>query len=199
MFSEAIETVFAPSKAELPTLPKVDILPARITKHSPLGPIFHDESTNAGNLAVLDDIFSRQYCLGGDSNVYLTRLFLVYGDQKTVERIRSCKRLRRRATRPYDSLQWALPVAGLFHLKMNYLYMISKCHYGGIGGDPSTLHDAANYWRRKKISKTKSDFFALEELVIHSFKARVVAIYWSLLSNTGLGEHRSIWPSIIAN
>ncbi|KAJ5557875.1 hypothetical protein N7513_003461 [Penicillium frequentans] len=62
------------------------------------------------------------------------------------------------------------------------------CHYGGIGGDLSTLHDAANFWRRKKISKAKSDFFALEELVIHSFEARVAAVYWSLLSNTGLGN-----------
>ena len=169
-------------------MPKLDVLPVGITKHSPLGPLFHDESTNEGNLSILDNIFRKQYAIDEDSELYRHRLFLVYGDQKTVDRIRSCKRLRRRATRPYDSLQWALPVAGLFHLKMNYLYMISTCHYGGIGGDPSTLHDAANVWRRKKISKAKSDFFALEELVIHSFEARVAAVYWSLLSNTGLGN-----------
>jgi len=69
---------------------------------------------------------------------------------------------------------------------MNYLYMLSNRHYGGMGADPPTLHHAANIWRRKKIKKEKVDFFALEELIIHSFKARVVAAYWSLLSETGL-------------
>jgi hypothetical protein len=65
-----------------------------------------------------------------------------------------------------------------------------------MGGDPSTLHHAANFWRRKKIKKEKADFFALEELIIHSFKARVVAAYWSLLSD-GLGESALVSPAII--
>jgi hypothetical protein len=35
-----------------------------------------------------------------------------------------------------------------------------------------------NFWDRKKISRTKSKFHALEELVIHSYKARIVALFW---------------------
>ena len=66
-----------------------------------------------------------------------------------------------------------------------------------MGGDPSTLHHAANFWRRKKIKKEKADFFALEELIIHSFKARVVATYWSLLLETGLGESALVSLAII--
>jgi hypothetical protein len=105
-------------------MPELDILPVKITDPIPLGAIFHDESTNSGNLAVLHNIFSKQYRLDEDSELYSTKLFPIYGDLKTIDRIRSCQHLRRRSTRPYDSLWWALPVAGLFHLRMNYLYML---------------------------------------------------------------------------
>jgi len=158
VFPEAIKSSFTRSGVNRPKMPELDILSPQITDHKPLGTILHDESTNSGNLGVLHDIFSKQYHLDENSELYSTRLFLIYGDQKTVQRIRSCKHLRRRSTRPYDSLQWALPVAGLFHLKMNYLYMLSNCHYGGMGGDPSTLHHAANFWRRKKSRKKKPIF-----------------------------------------
>lgn len=94
----------------------------------------------------------------------------------TVERIRTVKRRRRRSVLPVDSLNWVLPIPALFHLKMNFLYMLSKCHFGGSDKDQSSLHDAINFWARKKISRTKSEFFALEEVIIHSFQARIIGI-----------------------
>jgi hypothetical protein len=44
-----------------------------------------------------------------------------------------------------------------------------------------------NFWTRKKVSKSKADFYALEQLVIHSFQARICAILWHSLSQTGPG------------
>jgi hypothetical protein len=41
-----------------------------------------------------------------------------------------------------------------------------------------------NFWTRKKISKSKSDFYALEQLVIHSFQARVCALLWDSLARS---------------
>jgi hypothetical protein len=35
-----------------------------------------------------------------------------------------------------------------------------------------------NFWGRKRITRTKSEFHALEELVVHSYKARIVAFLW---------------------
>jgi len=71
---------------------------------------------------------------------------------------------------------------------MNLVYMLSRVHFGGPDRDQSTIYDAMNFWRRKKISKAKADFFALEELSIHSFQSRVVALMWHKLSGTGLGN-----------
>src|SRR5436190_11919281 len=117
-------------------MPKIDILPPRKTVHRPLGPIPHDESSNAGNLAVLENIFRGQYRL--PDYTFEKRLFLVYGDQKTTQRLRTIKRRRRESEQPFDSLQWVLPVPALFHLKMNLLYMISRVHFGGQDKDQSS-------------------------------------------------------------
>ena len=143
----------------------LDVLPPIKTVHRSLGPIPHDESSNAGNLQILENIFRNQYHLL--DSAFRRRLFLIYGDQKTTQRIRSIKQRRGKAHDPYDRLQWALPIPALFQLRMNFLYFISKVHFGGKGGDQSTLYDAMNFWTRKKISKSTSDLYALEQLVIH--------------------------------
>ncbi len=123
---------------------------------------------------VLENIFRQQYRL--PDSTFEHHLFLIYGDQKTTQRVRTIRCRRERARQPYDSLRWALPVPALFHLRMNYLYMVLGVHFSGQGGDQSTLYDAMNSWTRKGISRSKSDFYALEQLVIHNFQARVCAL-----------------------
>ncbi|KAJ3454502.1 hypothetical protein MRS44_013102 [Fusarium solani] len=160
------------------------------TSHASLGPIPHDESTNVGNLNVLANIFEEQYKLPED--VFQERLFLIYGDQKTTQRIRTVKSRRSRSARAVDGLRWALPVPALFHLRMNYLYMLSRVHFGAAGdGSKATLYYAANLWIRKGIQKKKADFYSLEQLVIHSFQARICAIMWSTLAALDLGRTES--------
>jgi hypothetical protein len=166
-------------------MPVIDILAPVKTVYCSLGPIPHDESSNAGNIMILENIFQHQYHL--PKSAFEQRLFLIYGDQKTTQRIRSIKQRREQAEQPYDRLQWALPVPALFHLRMNYLYMILRLHFGGPGGDQSTLYDAMNFWTRKKISKSKAEFYALEQLIIHSFQARICALLWCKLTHSRPG------------
>ena len=104
-------------------MPIIDILTPAKTVHRSLGPIPHDESSNTGNILVLENIFRRQYHL--PDSAFECHLFLIYGDQKTTQWIRTIKRHREEAEQPYDKLQWVLLVPALFHLHMNYLYMIS--------------------------------------------------------------------------
>jgi hypothetical protein len=135
---EAINTIFSNAispavKEQRPSMPVIDVLAPIKTIHQSLGPIPHDESSNAGNIQILENIFPGQYHL--PDSTFENRLFLIYGDQKTTQRIRSIKQRREQAQRPYDRLRWALPVPALFHLRMNYLYMISRLHFGGSGGD----------------------------------------------------------------
>jgi hypothetical protein len=158
----------------LPVIPELDVLPLERTTHQSLASIPFDESTNVGNAEILDNIFRSQY--KPEEEVFNNGLFLIYGDQKIVARIRSLKRRRCEAAKPYDSLKWALPVPALFHLRMNHLYMISRNHFGAAKSDSkSTLYWAMNALSRRRIAREKSDFFALEELVTHSFQARICA------------------------
>ena len=167
-FPDAVNEVFASAQGHRPSMPSIDILPCRKTDHRPLGSIPHDESSNAGTLAVLENICRGQYRLQEDA--FTNALLLIYGDQKTVQRIRTCKRRRRGAARAYDSLKWALPIPAFFHLKMNLLYMISNCHFGGQGREQSTLYYAMNLWGRKKISAKKAEFLLLKSLLFIAFR-----------------------------
>ena len=174
---EALKVAFPSqiSRLEPPSIPVVDILPTQKTVHRSLGPIPHDESSNKGNIDVLTNIFQAQYKLPDD--VFHDRLFLVYGDQKTTQRIRTIKARRARSHQAFDSLRWVLPIPALFHIKMNYLYMISRTHFGiANDGSGASLHYAMNVWHRKGVSRHKADFYALEQLIIHSFQARICAI-----------------------
>ena len=95
--------------ASPPRMPVIDILPRRRTAHLSLGPIPYDESTNAGNIDVLRNIFQEQYQLPDEA--FNDQLFLIYGDQKTTQRIRMIKSRRSRAARPVDSLRWGIACA----------------------------------------------------------------------------------------
>ena len=52
--ADAIQSAFPDAHPDWPSMPKIDILPPQKTLHCPLGPIPHDESSNAGNLAILE-------------------------------------------------------------------------------------------------------------------------------------------------
>ena len=110
-------------------MPKLEILPPEKTHSVNLGPINAGEDTIAGNYDVLEKIFLQQLSLNHESN-FSKRLFLVFGDQLTVARIRSIKSERREDSSAYERFNWLMPVPGLFHLKMNLLYSLGKSHRG---------------------------------------------------------------------
>ncbi|KAI9847095.1 MAG: hypothetical protein M1837_003213 [Sclerophora amabilis] len=82
-------------------LPILDRLAPSRTRHYSLGPIPFDESSNAGNLSVIENIFKHQY--GMADNCFAEQLTLVYGDQKTTQRIRTVKSIRADSEGPFDS------------------------------------------------------------------------------------------------
>ncbi|KAI9763921.1 MAG: hypothetical protein M1839_006119 [Geoglossum umbratile] len=153
-FPDAICSVYTRHGVPRPQMPQVEVLPLSKqgrSVHSSLGPIPFDESSNAGNISVLQNIFRQQYRLGDDA--FAERLFLIYGDQKTVQRLRTVKTRREDAISSYDSFKWLLPIPALFHLKMNYLKMIITAHYGTEDGvtDQSSLRHSKEFWNRRKV------------------------------------------------
>jgi hypothetical protein len=157
-------------------MPVIEVLNPSVTIHQPLGKIKHDESTNSGNIAILENIFVQQY--GLPSNDFSNRLTLIYGDQKTVARLRSVKARRKEENDPFNSFKWVLPIPALFHLKMNLIALIHKTFFqeDNHRGEAWSLAYSRDSLNRKKIGSKSSNFFDQEEFIIHNFQARVLAV-----------------------
>lgn len=149
------------------------------TMFLPLSPVMLDESTNANNLQIIDNHISKQFELHRDEPMFGTHLRLMYGDLKTVNRIKSIKIMRALlSAHPYDSLNWIMVGLGLWHLRLNLLRLIHKIHWeGSRQGDLTSLQYAADRWGRSNLSQaTTADFRALEDLTTHSYYARITAL-----------------------
>ncbi|KAH8589082.1 hypothetical protein B0O99DRAFT_340651 [Bisporella sp. PMI_857] len=87
----------------------------------------------------------------------------------------------------YDRKDWLIGVAALFHLRMNFLWLMQRTHYGNMERqDASTLYHNINFWGRKNIPADRAAFQVLEELVLHSFDARVVGLLYTRLEQRGI-------------
>lgn len=80
------------------------------------------------------------------------------------------------ANRPFETYKHLMPGLALWHLRFNYLKMIWELFYpGGSSTERSTLQWAADHWHRDKTTRP-TDFHLLEDLTIHSYRSRVIAI-----------------------
>src|SRR6266850_4196628 len=84
-------------------------------------------------------------------------------------------------------IEWILPLSSFFHLRQTFLWMVQKQHFGGeaVSKDdcerrdtPSALYHNMNFWNRKDISIHNAPLHLLEELVLHSFEARIIALLY---------------------
>jgi hypothetical protein len=118
-------------------------------------------------------MLKHQFGLKEDDARFAERLRVVYGDQLTAARMHTYKTERLpQYGDPYGRSAWLLPVFGLWHLKYNYL------HWGGGDNDDdeSSLWHAHHHWHENApMNPTK--FKQLESLVIHTWKAKIVAIF----------------------
>jgi hypothetical protein len=162
-------------------MPEIELVTQSQTLRLPMSPIMKDESTTSNNVAILDNIYNHQFRLEPSDPVYNTQLRLVYGDLKTVKRILAVKNLRRSTARnAYDRYDWLIPGLGMWHLRFNLLPLIHHIHWGGSRPiDRSTLQFAADRWGRSQVVEP-NNFQALEDLIVHSYRSRVVA--WCLLT-----------------
>ena len=136
-------------------MPKLEILPPEVTYSVNLGPINAAEGTIAGNYDVLRNIFLQQLSYNREAD-FLKRLFLVFGDQLTVMRIRSIQSERRAEKSAYERFNWLMPVPGFFHLKMNLLYSIGKSHRGDDNSSSNKYSTLSSSLASEKYSSRTS-------------------------------------------
>jgi hypothetical protein len=81
-------------------------------------------------------------------------------------------------------------VFGLWHLKLNYLRLIWEEHWGGPNNldDSSSLWTAHHYWYNNK-PMDQNKFHRLEDLVIHTWQANIVAIMVQIWKEERQDDH----------
>ncbi|KAF1810006.1 hypothetical protein P152DRAFT_475367 [Eremomyces bilateralis CBS 781.70] len=184
-YPKSVKSIFSNSDIPFPAMPTVELLELRKTDSKTLGPILFNEGTLDGSYEVIESIYKRQFQL--DSKEFDNRLFLAFGDQKTSSLIRSMQAEQVDASISYDRKDWLIGVAALFHLRMNFLWLMQKTHYGNMEQqDASTLYHNINFWGRKNIPADRAAFQVLEELVLHSFDARVIGLLYTRLEQYGI-------------
>ncbi|KAG0221623.1 hypothetical protein BGW42_007450, partial [Actinomortierella wolfii] len=174
----------------IPLMP-IDRLPVRKTITFPLPTMKFDESTIAGNLAVLEHVTTVGLRLR------LARYFsdvtrvIVAGDQMTMARLWTLKFHRAITNDPFSSLGWVHPIPQLFHLRMTLCGTIFRTYYGDEEcPGPGTLADIIAALGYKYLTKKNIIFKVADELLKITFEALLLLLWNTLqdLRNPGEAE-----------
>ncbi|KAG0319471.1 hypothetical protein BG000_003864, partial [Podila horticola] len=181
----------------IPVVP-IEKLPVKKTALFPLQTMKLDESTIAGNLAVLERITKAGLQLP-KSWFDDPKNTIVAGDQMTVSRLLTLKIHRIFDPDPYHSLAWVHPTLQLFHLAMNLCGTIFRTHFG-TPQFPGTLASIVILLGRKRLTKDKQEFKDADELLRIVFDSTVLLLC-ETLQQSGSSNELDIpsFTEIIAN
>ena len=138
----------------------------------------HDEQKISETYLLQEDIWLRFLDLDRNE-AFDDRLWIVVGDQMTVERIRGIQMESTESETPFDRRDWMLPSPAWFHIAMNCSYTLMRTHWSRNEDQQHLDHclsDDIRFWGLKGISDTKPKFYLLQQLIFRSFRARVLAL-----------------------
>jgi hypothetical protein len=157
--------------------PNIDIhqLTPKKTTTFPLPIMKIDESSLEGNKAVVETIIEE--VLGLKEGWFAAgKMVVVAGDLATVKKLRGLKGLRSDERSPYHRLDWALPVAQLFHMQMSLAKTLVH-NYRGSVNEQGSLEQLATMLQRRRVFSDNPDFHAMDELLRHVFTATVLRLW----------------------
>ena len=188
-FGDAIDAIFEGKPGLLPTMPNIQRLEPERTKMFQPGVVFEDEGTIDGTILVHENLWLQKFGLSPDNKEghFKRRLWLVFGDQKTVAHIRTVKRTLGSSIRDFDRRDWMIGPCALFHVLQALLAMMVRTHGQAGPGQHTTAtipHDAARLDRPFSVGNAK--YYQLEPLIAMGFNARVLAIWYLCLRDMGV-------------
>ena len=188
----AVTCIFKEDPSKLPSFPAVRRLDYSKKCHvHQLGAIFQNEGTIEGTYGVHNAIWLDQlgYSAESEKADFSTRLWLVWGDQKTAELIRSVKREQgMTASEAYDRRDWILGPQAYFHILQSLTYMVVRTHWSSPTGASfahNLMHDIA-IWKRLGIDRNNVKYHLIEPLLISSFNSRILALVYAEMDSQGL-------------
>ena len=150
--------------------PEIDVLSNHRTDWQSIRPIMKDESSVANNIDIIEDMFRKQFRIDDTHGDYKTGIRLLSGDLKTWALIQSARALRMQASsKRADSLEWIVPILGLWHVRFNMIRLIHEIHWGGPREvDTSTLQLHADRLQRHQVVDPSKNFSLVERVYYQS-------------------------------
>lgn len=116
-----------------------------------------------------------QLDLAKDDFCFDELFYIQQDDLKTQVQMLNIQNHRLETDSPYDQYQQIFLGLTQWHFRFNYFKMVQKIFYpSGSTSEHSTLQQAANYQHQDKTIRL-TDLYSLEDLTIHSNRARVIA------------------------
>lgn len=167
--------------------PFIERLPAAKTEYHALSPLHFNEGTIEGTDAIHSAIFRDQFAIPEDDARYSERLWLLYGDQKTVKLSTSVQLDREDNESDFERRKWLQPIVSIFHWAQNRLWAIQKSYTGPVN-NPVTASLAHNmqYRKIKKVPLEQAPFHELKEVVFQAWEARITALLFVQLKEEGV-------------
>ncbi|KAF1936991.1 hypothetical protein EJ02DRAFT_478313 [Clathrospora elynae] len=173
--------------------PSVDWLTAHKMEYRMFAGITADEGSIEGTYKVHDDIFITQSGLKPSDtpdipDIYANRIFLVHGDELTVDRIRSVQQGQSLASRDYDRRQWLCGIPAWFHIHMNLLNTIIRTHWSPAIPGQSDIHTVSGdstRWGRSQTSRDIAKYHLMEPVITQGFTSRITALLYEAMHRQG--------------
>ncbi|KAI8356222.1 hypothetical protein B0O80DRAFT_384940 [Mortierella sp. GBAus27b] len=170
------------------SIPSMQPLKPEKTEAYPLPAMKIDQSTVEGNVDIIETLMKSVLKL--DPKEFSDDMIIVAGDQLTVSRVGSAKRLRREDVTPFHRLQWAVPVIQLFHLQMLLCFTILRTHRGKTS-TPGSLALYVEMLDRKYLGQDTTNYHAADEMLKHTFDAMIWRVWKVELGTDHLEKYGS--------
>ena len=168
----------------------------------PLPTLPYNEGSIVGTIEILQEIAER---LGLSDEIVRDKVILLKGDLLTVRNCRRAIYRRQGVDQPFLRFHWLEPVAGLFHMQINFLSMLFN-RFWGVAGDIVSLNRYAGILKQKYIKKDadNSHFHHSDDFLQTVIEALVIALCihsakCSTIDSFHVWIERSDWPSFIGN
>lgn len=165
------------------------------TVFHPLPSMNIDESSITGNAEVIEAM-CKELQMKSKAPEFMTHAKLFAGDQLSIARLRSIIKYRAGHEGGFNSFRWAIPIPGLFHLKMAATQGVLETSFGkpNCGArNPGSLSYHNTLLDRKPIVLTSPPPFRVtRDLIFHSLYARVLHCFLQLVQGNTLDDFKHI-------
>jgi hypothetical protein len=142
-----------------------------------------NESINESIQTIINQLFLEKLNISKNDFFYVNNLVLIINDYKTWARIVSTM-FQHQAQKSivYERYKWIMSLDALFHLEMNMIEFLLINHYDLTKSKKSInrfhLKTHVEFWNRKNIRSNNWDFHVAQELILQSYKTRMIIVFW---------------------